>query len=153
MKNKNKKNEVRGVGRPSATINYPNRKFTFSDLKAENTHVTPLCLRKHLEKDALLGKKSLIVKLDEKRPTESGKGRKLEVYQKRSRQGIGSVAKTVKPVTKTVTVPVVAIATPAADTIPIPTPTVETATIAVSPTSPEIKALADELIGKTPAVA
>lgn len=120
MKNKNKNNnEVRGVGRPAATINYPNRKFTFADLKDENTHVTPLCLRKHLEKDALLGKKSLIIKLDEKRPTASGKGRKLEVYQKRSRQGIGSVS---KPVAKTVIVEAVKITTPVAVPTPVEAP-------------------------------
>ena len=144
MKNKNKKNtEVRSVGRPAATINYPNRKFTFADLKAENTHVTPLCLRKHLEKDAELGKKSMIVKLDEKRSTASGKGRKLEVYQKRSRQGVGSVS---KPVAKTVPVEAVKITTPTptpveaplsanyeaqkAELLGTPTPTVDTAPVA-----------------------
>ena len=142
MKNKNKKNnEARGVGRPSATINYPNRKFTFADLKAENTHVTPLCLRKHLEKDALLGKKSLIVKLDEKRPTESGKGRKLEVYQKRSRQGIGSVAKTVSaPIAKPVIVEAVKIEA---------TAVVPTAPVAEAPLSADYEAQKAALLGTT----
>jgi hypothetical protein len=122
-KNKNKSVETRGVGRPAATINYPNRKFTFQDLIAENTHVTPLCLRLHLKSDAKLGKKSLIVKLDEKRPTPTGLGRKLEVYQKRSRQGIGSVAKTVKPkkAKKTVAVEVLKVES-APVAVPTPTP-------------------------------
>ena len=121
MKNKNKKNkEVRGVGRPAAEINYPNRKFTFTELVAENTHVTPLCLRLTLKRDAAFGKKSFIVKLDEKRPNASGKGRNLEVYQKRSRQGIGSVS---KPVAKSITVEAVKIETPAvAPVAPTPTP-------------------------------
>jgi hypothetical protein len=119
MKNKNKKNnEVRSVGRPAATINYPNRKFTLTDLAAENTHVTKLCLIKHLEKDKLLNKKSLIVRLgkDEKRASASGKGAKQWVYQKRSRQGIGSVTHS-----KAIVVEAVKIETPTAT----PTPTVE----------------------------
>ena len=118
--NKNKKNnEVRSVGRPAATINYPNRKFTLSDLAAENTHVTRLCLIKHLEKDKLLNKKSVIVRLgkDEKRASASGKGAKQWVYQKRSRQGIGSVSHS-----KTIVVEAVKIETPTATH----TPTVET---------------------------
>jgi len=145
MKNKNKKNKVRGVGRPAATINYPNRKFTFTELVAENTHVTPLCLRLTLKRDAELGKKSFIVKLNEKRPNASGKGRKLEVYQKRSRQGIGSVS---KPVAKTITV----------EAIKIEAPVVATPTAPVVPLSANYEAQKAELLGTpatetTPAVA
>ena len=120
MKNKNKKNnEVRSVGRPMATINYPNRKFTLADLAAENTHVTRLCLIKHLEKDKLLNKKSLIVRLgkDEKRASASGKGAKQWVYQKRSRQGIGSVSHS-----KSIVVEAVKIETPVATPTPVETP-------------------------------
>ena len=135
MKNKNKKTtEVRSVGRPMATINYPNRKFTLADLAAENTHVTRLCLIKHLEKDKLLNKKSLIVRLgkDEKRASASGKGAKQWVYQKRSRQGIGSVSHS-----KSIVVEAVKIETPVA------TPT--------APLSAHYEAQKEALLGTTTA--
>ena len=103
--NKSNKTANRSVGRPKAAINWPNKKFTFADLVAVNTHVTPLCLRNTLKRDAALKKHSHIVKLDgELRDTESGKGRKLEVYTKRSRLNIGK--ETAAPVAKTVTVSV-----------------------------------------------
>ena len=140
MKNKNKKNsEVRSVGRPAATINYPNRKFTLADLAAENTHVTKLCLIKHLEKDKLLGKKSVIVRLgkDEKRASASGKGAKQWVYQKRSRQGIGSVSHT-----KSIVVEAVKIETP------IATPTTP---LEVAPLSAHYEAQKEALLGTTTA--
>lgn len=105
---KTNKNPIakRSAGRPAAKINYPNRKFTFPELMKENTHVTPLCLRQTLKRDAELGKKSLIVKIKgELRKNASGKGRKLEVYQKRSRITDASTVASVKPV-KTITVAV-----------------------------------------------
>lgn len=122
---KNSKSVKRNVGRPAATINYPNRKFTFDELKAENTHVTPLCLRLTLKRDAALGKKSLIVKVKgELRENASGKGRKLEVYQKRSRIGIGSgkSSKSSAPVAQTVAVPA-----------PVVTPTPVVAQTSINP--------------------
>ena len=135
MKNKKQK-QNRGVGRPSAVINYPNRKFTFTDLVNINKHVTPLCLRHNLKKDADLGRKSEIIKLAEKRQNGNGIGRKLEVYQKRS-MAKGKRAKR-KTVSKTITVPVVNITS-------APAP--------VSPASPEFKALVQEVIGSTPVAA
>jgi hypothetical protein len=119
-KNKNKQIETRGVGRPAKAINYPNRKFTMPDLVELNKDIcTKLCLIQHLQKDALLGKKSVIVKTDEKRPNASGRGRKLEVYQKRSRMTAGAVApvatkRKVKAKAITVTVATVAPVEPVA---------------------------------------
>ena len=109
-KNKNKQIETRGVGRPAKAINYPNRKFTMPDLVELNKDIcTKLCLIQHLQKDALLGKKSVIVKTDEKRPNASGRGRKLEVYIKRSKLAVATstVAKAIAKAKKTSTVKVV----------------------------------------------
>ena len=94
MKNKSKK-----LGRPFKDINYPNKKFTFTDLEAVNPNVTSLCLRLRLKNYDLKGRNSLIVKTDEKVPNPKGIGRNLEVYIKRSRLTVAS--KTVTKATKT----------------------------------------------------
>lgn len=129
-KSKSAKTETRSVGRPKAEINFPNKKFTFADLVEVNTHVTPLCLRNTLKRDVELKKHSLIVKLDELRPTESGKGRKLEVYIKRSRLNIGK--ETATPVAKSVTVSV-----PAPVTAEVPAETAPVAEIVIAPVAAE----------------
>lgn len=83
-----KNNIKQKAGRPAAQINWPQTSFTHAELCAANTHVSGLCLRKHIKedvtKDPNTGRyKSLVVKTDEKRDNGSGKGRKLEVYQLR----------------------------------------------------------------------
>ena len=91
MKNTNK--SVRKAGRPSAIITFPNKKFTFADLQADNTHVTALTLRKHLSKDmftedgnARRNSEIVRVKDETREPNhETGLGRKTFVYIKRSR--------------------------------------------------------------------
>ena len=135
MKNKNKKTENRGVGRPEKAIKWPNRKFTMADaVELNKGNCTKLCIIKHLVKDVLLGKKSEIIKLDEKRSTASGRGRKLDVYQKRCRQNILTGIKTTVKASPVI-IPVVSL------TAEVP---------AVSPSSPEFKTLTAELIGATP---
>ena len=109
--NKPVKNAKRGVGRPMATIKIPNRKFTFDDLKAENTHVTPLTLRKFIARDMFMcddnGKpdrsrprrnSSIVLVKDDLREPNSAKGlgRKCLVYSLRSKVSAVKTAKTPK---------------------------------------------------------
>ena len=110
---KNTKSVKRGPGRPKAVINIPNKKFTFTDLKEANKHVTPLTLRKFLGRDMFMldeaGKpdrnrprrNSLIVLVrDETREPNHGKGlgRKTFVYLKRTKSAIlKSAPKSAKP--------------------------------------------------------
>ena len=97
---KNTKSVKRGPGRPKAEITIPNKKFTFTDLKEANKHVTPLTLRKFLGRDMFMldeaGKpdrnrprrNSLIVLVrDETREPnhDKGLGRKTFVYIKRTK--------------------------------------------------------------------
>lgn len=92
--NKNTKSpKSNGPGRPKAVIKVPNRKFTFADLEAVNTHVTPLTLRKFLKADMFTDKgnprnTSTIVRLknESREPdSEKGLGRKTYVYIKRDK--------------------------------------------------------------------
>lgn len=83
-----KKNASRGVGRPMANINIPNRKFTFADLEEANSHVTPLTLRKFLKRDAdRKGKSEIVLVKGETRAPQSknGLGRKTFVYVRRAK--------------------------------------------------------------------
>lgn len=102
MKNKNKnKNSEKAiklsVGRPEKAIKWPTTKyFTMDDMVKANLGIcSKLCIIQHLQRDAKLGKKSMIVKTDEKRDNASGRGRKLEVYMKRAKVA------DIKPVTTT----------------------------------------------------
>jgi len=92
---KNAKSKI-GPGRPKAQVNIPNKRFTFEDLKAANTHVTPLTLRKFIKADAGKKNMSLIVRLkDENREPNSAKGlgRKVFVYCPRGKASTKAPAK------------------------------------------------------------
>lgn len=99
---KKNKNINVGVGRPKAVINVPSKKFTFADLVAENSHVTPLTLRKFIKRDMFTStgkhnhKSTLVLVEGDKREPNStlGLGRKTLVYAKRNR------VNTLKDVTK-----------------------------------------------------
>jgi len=111
MKNKNNKNKKStatvkpaGPGRPAKAIKWPaTKQFTMDDMVKVNEGIcSKLCIIQHLQRDAKLGKKSMIVKTDEKRDNSSGRGRKLEVYMKRAKVdgdvSITKVSRTVKVV-------------------------------------------------------
>ena len=104
MKNKNKNAEKAiklSVGRPEKAIKWPTTKhFTMDDMVKANLGIcSKLCVIQHLQRDAKLGKKSMIVKTDEKRDNASGRGRKLEVYMKRAKMdGEAASAKVVRTV-------------------------------------------------------
>lgn len=75
------------MGRPAAEIKIPNGKFTFADLMKQNSHVTPVTLRKFLSRDADRKGKSqvMLVKGEFEDPhSRSGLGRKAFVYVARN---------------------------------------------------------------------
>lgn len=130
----------RGPGRPKAEINIPNKKFTFADLMAANTHVTPLTLRKFLANDMFVADKNgipdrtkprrnstlILVKGEKRAPAgEKGLGRKTLVYIKRTRLNALSTAKK-----SSVSVPIT-------DNTPaiVPTPVAETVTAPIAATA------------------
>ena len=158
-KNKNKSIVAAGkVGRKAKTIKWPTaKKFTVPDMvKANEGNCGKLCIIQNLLKDAKLGKKSVVIKTDERLANASGKGRKLEVYMLRAKVN-GATTKVnhtvhvadIKPITTTaeyeatkaaLTAPEPVAATPVAvETAPVIEPvvnptdasTVETAPVAI----------------------
>jgi hypothetical protein len=121
------KTQKRGAGRPMAKINWPNKRFTFADLKEANDHVTPLTLRKALKRDADRKGRSEIVLLKNifgEPDHKNGLGRKTFVYIRRTRQNALKKARKTVSVSVSTPAPAVtpapAIVTPTQATTPIP---------------------------------
>lgn len=87
------------AGRPVSKVIFPQGKFTLKDVMDANPHVCKLTIIKKMDADMFYNHKetgkvnrskrkpnSLLIQLDETRPSESGKGRPSNVFQLREQK-------------------------------------------------------------------